>query len=648
MIFVKVLGVLIVSTFVCAEVEEIYTWNYVDYKSLPKPRDYYITPDEPYYVPENTGIQGIGYHASTGLFIVAVARVKKGVPATVNAFCADKYRKGTYTPQVWGFPNYEINELEPEYFYNSKKRSARSTAEDEIKKDVEKETTQSEIKKEALEVKNEDQIKTEIVKEEKIVENTEKNSDGLSELEDSGKKGGVYANKHTSGYYTHTSSDYYKPHKAKPQDKPQKGHTSHSKPNYHHTSSSEYYKPIKNKPHYAHAVSKPQKNKYGSLSQIHSVHSHSSHHQESHYVPLPYKEPKPTSPPTKTPDDNYPPTPEEHMISVYHPVIDNVCDRVWLLDSGSLDYSTDPVVIYSTSIWIVDIPKDQKCGVGPYRIRKRYAIPLSVVSVAKGITNLALDYKKGGTCDDVFAYFANTDSSKINVYDYKKDKSWSFHDHYSFFPVLKTSTFELAGEEVTSETGAFSITLGWRNAKGYRTAYYISPTSTVQFGVSTEVLKQEDLAPDNYNPEDFRPIGNRGCDTHAVMHIFDSKNGVIFYGDRNSHCIRCWNVRKPLTPDNVDAIYCNENIHYSHDISIDEYGNLWLTSNDFPLFDQEGNTLDIEEINIRLYRVHVDDAIKGTVCANDDDEYRGIGVYDYPKAVVDFFASHANVTEESN
>ncbi|GAB0095600.1 hypothetical protein DMENIID0001_109970 [Sergentomyia squamirostris] len=632
MFFVKIVGFLIFSEIlcICADVDEIYTWNYVDYKNLPHPEDSYITPEEPYYVKGNTNVEGIGYHAPTGLFIVTVARVKKGVPSTVNAFCADDYEVGSNTPKVWGFPSYEMNEVRPEYFDNAKRRSVRT-----IKNETEKSESNKELVKEdetETDTKNNDAShQKEVLENDKKIVNLSEDrelsgsKDSLLENDDQDHSKSSY---HGNKYHNTHGNSYYKPSKDK--NKHQNTHNEYYKPQYSHSNrvkpSSSHNKPYK--PHH-----------YDSLSHIHSVHSHVSTHKEPIKVPIPYKE-------SEVSYNKYPATPEESFISVWHPVVDDVCNRVWILDTGVLNYPDGNIIIYPTSIWIIDIPSNKKCGVGPYRVRKRYEVPNTVVPVDGGITYVALDYKKGGTCDDVFAYFPDTFANKINVYDYKNDKSWSFEDHYSFFPVLKTSTYELYGEEFTEEFGVFSITLGWRNAKGYRTAYYIAPTSTVQFGVSTEVLQQENLAPTNYNPDDFRPIGNRGCDNQAVVHVFDSKNGVIFYGNRHDHSIRCWNVRTPPTPDNVDLVFQSLDITYIHEIFIDKHGYLWTLSNSDPFFFKYG--FDTDKINVRLFRVHVDDAIAGTVCANDDDEYKAIDLYDYPKALNDLFSSIGRNATKTN
>lgn len=570
-----------------------------------------MTPTEPYYVRENANVHGIGYHAPTGLFIVTVARAKKGVPSTVNAFCAEKYKKGTNNPKVWGFPSYKINELLPEYF-DSKRRSIRS-ADIKNKDELEKEMTEE---KEKVEVTKVEKPEFEVNEKDKVLESdkpqdiekdvTKSNSEDKENFKDDGthnknnialnadekdvnnigleekdvnveesidndddesRKKWSYGNKHKdkdrnknpvyhgSGHGHHTHAE-----------KPNYSHGNYYNPDYSHGShhgnkpSNSHY----NKPHYSHVISKPHKNKYGTLSQIHTVHSHSHGHKEHYYVPLPYQEDKDKPTPT-APEPKYP-----NFISVFHPVVDNVCDRVWFIDSGVLGYVDGYKEISSPSIWVVDLPTKGKCGEGPYPVSHRYEIPSNVLpgGTYHGLFYVSLDYKKGGNCDDVFVYFPAVFTGRLNVYDFKNNKAWSFRDHYSFFPVISTSTFVQEDEKYTMNYGVFSITLGWRDARGYRTAYYISPTSTVEFGVSTEVLKQKDLAPLNYNSDDFKPIGNRGCETQAQIHVFDSKNGVIFYGDRHSLSLRCWNVRKPLTPDNVDVVYYDANLVYVHDIFV--------------------------------------------------------------------------------
>ncbi|GAB0095599.1 hypothetical protein DMENIID0001_109960 [Sergentomyia squamirostris] len=616
MIFVKIVGFLILSEFLCifADVEEIFTWNYVDYKNLPHPEDFYITPDEPYYVKGNTNVEGIGYHAPTGLFIVTVVRIKKGVPSTVNAFCADDYEIGSNTPKVWGFPSYEMNEIKAEYFDNAKRRLVRTmNSADVLKKETNNETADFQIN---MAEEASSHVEKVFEHDDKILEpDYSRTTETYPNLKHH------YENKYQN---THGNSNY-KPTKDK--NKHQNTHNDYFNPQYSH---SNRVKPTSshNKPY------KPDE----AVSQIHSVPSYvSSTHKEPSKVPIPYKEPEVS-------DTKYPPTTEERIVSVWHPVIDNVCDRVWILDTGSLNYPEGDIYVNPTTIWVIDIPLNKKCGVGPYKVRKRYEVPRTVVSVSVGITYVILDYKKDGTCDDVFAYFANTIAFNINVYDFKNDRSWSFRDHFTFLPVVKTSSYELEGERFTEELGVFSLALGWRDAKGYRIAYYTSPTSTQRFAVSTEVLQQENLAPTNYNPDDFRIVGNRGCDAQAVVHEFDPRTGVIFYGDRNDHSVRCWNVRTPATPDYVDVVYHSLDIALVHEIFIDSQRYLWFLSNRDPFFFKYGNNID--EINVRLFRVHVDEAIAGTLCANKNEEYKAIDVYDYPNVLKDLFSSvDKNITK---
>uniref|UniRef100_A0A1B0CBG8 Major royal jelly protein n=1 Tax=Lutzomyia longipalpis TaxID=7200 RepID=A0A1B0CBG8_LUTLO len=136
------------------------------------------------------------------------------------------------------------------------------------------------------------------------------------------------------------------------------------------------------------------------------------------------------------PDEEFPVKETGNFVSVHHPVVDDVCNRVWFVDTGVLNYQEEKIEIQIPSLWIIDLPR-VKCGKGPYNIHRHFKIPKSVVADGSGLRTVALDYTNTGACNDVFAYFPNSFTGEINVYDYKNNKAWSFHDHYSFFPMWK-------------------------------------------------------------------------------------------------------------------------------------------------------------------------------------------------------------------
>ncbi|XP_059611834.1 L-dopachrome tautomerase yellow-f-like [Phlebotomus argentipes] len=63
---------------------------------------------------------GINHHAASGLMITTVARLRAGVPSTLNAFCLADYQQGT-SPHLWGFPNYDRNTLQASFYNEGRK-----------------------------------------------------------------------------------------------------------------------------------------------------------------------------------------------------------------------------------------------------------------------------------------------------------------------------------------------------------------------------------------------------------------------------------------------------------------------------------------------------------------------------------------------
>lgn len=67
---------------------------------------------------------------------------------------------------------------------------------------------------------------------------------------------------------------------------------------------------------------------------------------------------------------------------------------------------------------------------------------------------------------------------------------WSFaHPSFNFEPPY--ANFDVDGFQYTWRDGIFSITLGNRDADGYRSAYYHPMASLTEYKVNTRVLQNE-------------------------------------------------------------------------------------------------------------------------------------------------------------
>lgn len=115
------------------------------------------------------------------------------------------------------------------------------------------------------------------------------------------------------------------------------------------------------------------------------------------------------------------------IISVYRTRIDD-CDRMWFVDTGSLQYSksqkrnfflfqSDSVLfivipgkaiqVQRPSIWIVNMTTEQ--------IILRFEIPEHIVEKGHGLISLRVDVKRN-FCDDVYTYIPDLLNHRIHVY----------------------------------------------------------------------------------------------------------------------------------------------------------------------------------------------------------------------------------------
>lgn len=97
------------------------------------------------------------------------------------------------------------------------------------------------------------------------------------------------------------------------------------------------------------------------------------------------------------------------------------------------------------------------------------------------------------------------------------------------------------------------------------------------------------------------------------MHDYDRATGVIFYSQVATNGAACWNTAKPMTPANFGIIARNnQTMIYPGDLNVDSDGILWMFTNTMPRFIY--SRLDPNEVNFRIWRQPVADAIRGTVC----------------------------------
>ncbi|XP_046466135.1 yellow-h isoform X1 [Neodiprion pinetum] len=291
------------------------------------------------------------------------------------------------------------------------------------------------------------------------------------------------------------------------------------------------------------------------------------------------------------------------LTSVFRVQVDQ-CDRLWVLDSGQTDIMSDPQQVCPPELFIFDLKTD--------RLLKKYTLPKKYVKQDSLYSNLAVDIR-AGECEHAFAYLADVWRFGIVVYDLFKDKSFRIEHHF-FFPDPLSSRYELHGLHFQWTDGIFGLSLSPVDVNNDRTLFFHPMSSFREFAVSTSVLRDEKTAEDN--PEMFIPIGKpraKYCG-HSSGSAMD-RNGVMFFNMVTRDSIWCWDSRKEYIPQNLGVIgQSNVSLVFPNDIKVDHEPDqsMWALSNKLPMYLY--GKLDPHDINYRLFRANVKEAIKNTIC----------------------------------
>uniref|UniRef100_A0A1B0DQY0 Uncharacterized protein n=1 Tax=Phlebotomus papatasi TaxID=29031 RepID=A0A1B0DQY0_PHLPP len=207
---------------------------------------------------------------------------------------------------------------------------------------------------------------------------------------------------------------------------------------------------------------------------------------------------------------NYNPLEDFSIVSVYRPNIDDVCNRLYVMDTGLLHYSATEVYnVQNPALIVFDLPSNG-CQTRKFPVIRRVEIPNHLWNDPTGFCYITHDHQPKGSCDDVILYIANSfGDNSLTVYDYKKGSFWTFNDP-SFNPIAAESKIVFNYHNYELPVAIVNVALGWPDKNGNRNAYYFPAASTGEYIVSTEVLKDRKRAPSNYSPGDFSLIAYRG------------------------------------------------------------------------------------------------------------------------------------------
>ncbi|XP_055696994.1 L-dopachrome tautomerase yellow-f2-like [Phlebotomus papatasi] len=308
------------------------------------------------------------------------------------------------------------------------------------------------------------------------------------------------------------------------------------------------------------------------------------------------------------------PITEYSIISVYHPNIDDQCNRLYVVDTGVLSYGVSEVYnVQNPAIIVFDLPSNA-CQRRQFPVIRRIDIPNNFWKNPIGFVYIAIDHQARKSCDDVFLYITNTMDSSLTVYDYKRGSFWAFSDP-SMGPIITESQMVFNNYfNYDFRLGIMNVALGWTDNTGSRNAYFAPGSSTSEYIVSTKLLKTPQRTPLKYNPLEFFLIGHRGCHSQAFKQVFDSATGIMFFAELQSKKIRCWNTQLPLNTDTIATVFESEALQFVSEINVDTDGYLWFHSCHLPLAYLSDIPLNTTDFKPTTFRIRIFEATRGTVC----------------------------------
>ena len=280
------------------------------------------------------------------------------------------------------------------------------------------------------------------------------------------------------------------------------------------------------------------------------------------------------------------------------------CDRLWVMDSGKIDVSTEAKQICPPTIFIFDLFTDE--------LIKAYSFPPNQVKEDSLYSNIVV-HVKNDQCERAVAYATDVLRFGMVVYDLYNDSSYRIQHHY-FFPDPLTSRYNIHGLEFQWTDGIFSAALTPVDVNYEKTMFFHPMSSFREFAVPLSALKDKKTAENS--SDKFVPVGKpRAKDYgHSSGSTID-RNGVMFFNMVTRDSVWCWDTRKEYIPQNMGVVgTSNVSLIFPNDIRMDheEDQNLWVLSNRLPMYLY--GYLDKDEVNFRILKASAKDAVKNTVC----------------------------------
>ncbi|XP_049869283.1 protein yellow-like [Pectinophora gossypiella] len=288
--------------------------------------------------------------------------------------------------------------------------------------------------------------------------------------------------------------------------------------------------------------------------------------------------------------------------SVFRMNIDH-CGVMWVLDSGQVEGFETPRQICPPTLYAIDLATDTVIARNP--------LPDEFVLQDSLITNILID-SRDARCRDLHVYIADARRFGLIVFRDSDSKFWRF-SHYTFYPEPLFSNYTLHGVNFQWADGIFGMSLSKVNQAGERLLYYHSMSSSLEFVVSTSVIRDPARVSDSV--DDFKLLGERRGALGQVSAASVDRSGVMFFNLVLQDSIACWDTRKPYKLDNLAIVAQNNNtIVFPNDLRMDhevpQYA--WIITNRLPMY--QFNLLNPNEYNFRVMYLDPAAAVEHNVC----------------------------------
>lgn len=294
----------------------------------------------------------------------------------------------------------------------------------------------------------------------------------------------------------------------------------------------------------------------------------------------------------------------DRIVSAFRVHVD-VCDRLWLVDTGLSDIWGEAKQLQPPKLMVFDLRTDTL--VRQYRFRPEDSRPDSFFA------NVLADTTRD-RCDVAHAYVPDLGGSGLVVYSLAANASWRVKHHYFHFDPL-AGNYHVGGQNFQWTDGVFGVALSPARPDGHRLLYFHPMSSYREFCVPTRVLQNATAASDSYY--EFAVLGSRGPDTQASASSLDEATGVLFYTQLNKDGVGCWNSYRHAAEYSADTNHLvasdSRALEFPNDLKVDKTGTLWVISDRLPGF-LYGGGLNGNETNYRVFNARVVDLINGTVC----------------------------------